>query len=276
MNEAPSEPQDPRMPRGVLAVVAVGLIATLAAALLSAAGSSGEAAHLEFVQTGKVADSKPTDVPGGGGTMQLSEGRIQSTGTNYSGYALFRVASTLTVSQGSPVGSGRILCKTSVKGRSAEVAHSSKGLRTLYPRSSEGGIFKQEVPTTLLIQFSSHGSGLAVLEVDDLEQARFTTERGVKTGWPEYTPGVEQLVYYLPEGKPKRDLVLPFYSVWKSQERPNATIACTLETSAGDATTRTSGTLPKVSPPIDEEAEEHKAEEREELEKEKEEAGEEG
>ncbi len=252
------------MPRGVLAVVAVGLIATIAAALLTAGKGEGEAAHLEFVQTGKIADSKPTEVPGGGGTMQLTEGRIQATGTNYSAYSLFRVASTLTVTKGSPIGGGRILCKTVSGSPSTEIAHSSNSLRTLYPRSSEGGIFKQEVPQTLLIKFSSHGSELAVLEVDDLKQARFTSEPGVKLGWPQYTPGTERLLYYLHEGKPKRDLVLPFYSLWKSKRPAAAAISCTLETSAGKATTRTAGALSKVSPPIDEEAEAHHTEEREE------------
>ena len=261
------------MPRGVLAVVAVGLIATVAAALLTAGRGEGEAAHLEFVQTGKIADSKPTEVPGGGGTMQLTESRIQATGTNYSGYSLFRVASTLTVTKGSPVGKGTILCKTGVTAPSAEVAHSSRGLRTLYPRSSKGGIYKQEVPNTLLIRFSSHGSELAVLEVGDLNQVRFTSERGVKTGWLKYTPGSERLKYYLPAGRPTRDLVLPFYSLWKSKQKPAAAIACTLETSAGKATTRTAGALPKVSPPIDEEAEAHHTEEREEEEEEEEEEG---
>ena len=269
MNEAPQESADARMPRGVLAVIAVGLVATVAAALLTT-DESGEAPHLEFVQARTFPDSKPTEVPGGGGKMQLTEGRIQATGTNFSGYSLFRVASTLTVSKGSPVGRGLIVCKTSVNPSSTEIAHSSLGLRTLYPRSSENGIWGQPIPETLLIKFSSHGGELAVLEVDDLEQPRFTSERGVKTGWPEYTPGIERLKYYLPEGKPKRDLELPFYTVWKAQRKPAATVACTLETSAGKATTRTAGALPKISPPIDEEAEERNTEEREEEEEEEE------
>ncbi len=273
MNEVPQEPQDSRMPRGVLAVVAVGLIATLAAALLTAGKGEGAAPHLEFVQTGKIADSKPAEVPGGGGTMQLTEGRIQATGSNISGYSLFRVATTLDITAGSPVGRGAILCKTRVGSRT-EIAHSSRGLRTLYPRSSEDGIWGQGVPETLLLKFSSHGGGLAVLEVDDVKQERFTSVRGVKTGWPEYTPRVERLKYYLPVGKPERDVVLPFYTVWKAKEEPPAAkIACTLETSAGQATTRTAGALPRVSPPIDEEAEKHRAEEREAEEQEREEAG---
>ncbi len=260
MNEAN---QDSKMPRGVLAVVAIGLLATIAAALLST-DKSGDAPHLEFVQAQTFPDSKATEVPGGGGTMQLTEGRIMATGTNFSGYSLFRVASTLVISKGSPVGGGRILCETKApESPYTEIAQSSNGLRTLYPRSSEDGIWGQDVPDTLLVGFSSHGGELAVLEVADVAQERFTTIEGVKVEWPEYAGGPGRIKYFLPDGKPKVDVELPFYSVWKSKKKPAATIACTLETSAGKATTRTAASLPKVSPPIDEEAEEEKQEERE-------------
>jgi len=261
------------MPRGVLAVVAVGLIATVAAALLATGKGDGEAAHLEFVQAKTFPDSKPTEVPGGGGTMQLTEGRIMATGSNYSGYSLFRVATQLNISKGAPIGDGAVLCATKVKEPKTEIARSGEGLRALYPRSSEAGIWGQEIPETVLLQFSSHGGELAVLEVGDIEQPHFSTIQGVKLVWPEYETGPGQLKYLLPKGKPAVDVKLPFYSVWKAKATvPRATISCTLETSKGKATTRTAASLPKISPPINEEAEEENAERREEVEEEKEEA----
>ena len=57
--------KDPRPPRGALIVVAVGLLACVAAALLATDRGSGEAAHLEWVQSAPFADSKPVSVPGG-------------------------------------------------------------------------------------------------------------------------------------------------------------------------------------------------------------------
>jgi hypothetical protein len=152
----------------------------------------------------------------------------------------------------------------------AEIAQTAGGLRATYPRSSEAGIYGQEVPETILANFSSHGSELAVLEVGDLPE-RFTTERGVKLEWPEYEVGTEHLKYFLPAGKPDKDLKLPFETVWKSTTVPAAKMACTLTTSAGNATVRTAGALRHVSPPIDEQAEEEKAEEKEEGEAKKEE-----
>jgi hypothetical protein len=196
--------------------------------------------------------------------MQLVSGDIRATGTNVSGYVLFRIATVLRIDKGSPIGGGRIVC--SVHGEhGAEIAQTSGGLRATYPRSSEAGIYGQEVPEVILVDFSSHGTELATLEVLD-QPRRFTTEKGVKLEWPAYEVGTEHLKYFLPDGKPKVDFELPFFTVWKSTSPPAATVSCTLTTSAGEATVRTAGALKKTPPPIDEEAEEEKQEAREEQE----------
>jgi hypothetical protein len=264
--------KDPRPPRGALIVIAIGLLACVAAALLTTDKGSGEAANLEWVQAAPIPASKPVQVPGGSQSMQLVGNEISATGTNVSGYSLFRVASTLRLERGAPVGHSRILCSVSTA-HGDEIAQTAGGLRATYPRSSEAGIYSQEVPETLLIDFSARGAELAVLEGEPL--ARFTTEKGVKLEWPEYEVGTEHLKYFIAGGKPKRDLVLPFYTVWRATAIPAAKIACTLTTSAGEATVQTAGGLKKISPPIDEEAEEEAEEEAAEAdEKKEEEAGE--
>jgi hypothetical protein len=266
----PEAPPDTGIPRGVFAVVAVGLLACIAAALLATGKGEGEAANLEWVQQAPIPSSKPVAVPGGNQTMELTGGDIRATGTNVSGYSLFRVASVLRIESGAPIGSGRILCTVKGAGQGTEIAQTSGGLRATYPRSSEDGIYNQEVPETALLDFSSHGSELAVLEVGDLPN-QFTTIRGVKLEWPEYEVGTERLKYFLPAGKLHEDLELPFDTIWKSTAVPSAKVACTLTTSAGNATVRTAGALKHISPPIDEQAEEEKAEEAEEKEAESEE-----
>jgi hypothetical protein len=253
--------QDTRPPRGALAVIAVGLLACIAAALLTTGKGSGEAAQLEWVKRVPTAASKPASVPGGGGTMQLTDGAIRTTGTNVSGYSLFRVSSLLRISAGAPVGSGRILCSVKVKD-GTEIAQSSGGLRATYPRSSIG-LYNQEVPEVILLDFSSHSSELAVLELDGMPE-RFTTEKGVKLEWPKYVVGTEHLEYFLPAGKPKQPLELPFETVWRATAIPAARVACTLTTSAGKSTVRTAGALSKVPPPIDEQQEEENLERAEE------------
>jgi hypothetical protein len=254
-----------RPPRGALIVIAVGLLATIAAALLSTDEASGEAAQLEWVRKVPMADSKPVPLPGGS-SMQLTEGAIRTTGTNVSGYSLFRVSSQIRIDAGAPVGGGRILCSVSGDGR-AEVAQTRGGLRATYPRSSTG-LYTQEVPEVILLFFSSHGTELAVVELDGLPE-HWSSEKGVKLEWPKFQEGVEHLEYFLPAGKPKQDLVLPFETIWRTTTAPGAKVACTLTTSAGKATVRTAGAMQNIPPPINEEEEEEKQEEREEAEAEK-------
>lgn len=265
-------PPDSRPPRGALIVIAVGLLACVAAALLATSPGEGTAANLEWVKRAPVPDSAPVEVPGGGGEMQLIDGEIKASGSNFSGYALFVVGSTLRIDAGSPVGDGRVLCSVNARGRS-EIAQTSGGLRATFPRSSEAGIYSQDVPETLLIDFSARGGELIVLEAEALRS--FTTERGVKLEWPEFEEGTENLKYFIAGGKPKQDLVLPFYTVWKTTSPPAASISCKLITSAGEATARTVGKLAAFPPPIDEEAEEENEEEAEEEAEEEEEDSEE-
>ncbi|MDQ3725869.1 MAG: hypothetical protein M3335_08300 [Actinomycetota bacterium] len=273
MNESPrATPRDDRPPRGALIVIAVGLVACVVAALATTGKGEGEAAYLEWVQASPAKAAKPVAIAGGKGEMRLSDARIRATGTNVSGYSLFITNARLTVSAGSPIGDGRVLCAVKTK-QGTEVAQSGGDLRATYPRSSDEGIYSQEVPETIYMDFSARGHELALLEVPD-RPIRFTTEQGVKVDWPEFKLGEERIKYFI-AGKPKKDLELPFFTVWRTTAVPAAEIACTLETSAGKATTRTEVALAKRSPPIDEEAEELNEEEREEDEEEAEEGEEE-
>jgi len=260
MDEAP---QDTRMPRGVLAVVAIGLLACVAAAVLSTDSAGGESAHLEWVQFGSIPDSKPAAVPGGNQTMELVNGKIRATGSNDGNYSLFQIATVLKIEKGAPIGGGRILCSVQATNIHTEISQTKGGLRATYPRSSDAGIYSQEVPEAIEIDFSSHGVEYAELEVGDLPR-RFTSAKGVKLEWPTYKVGTEHLKYFLPDGKPKVDLELPFNTVWKTTVVPAAKIACTLTTSAGESTVETAGALKHVSPPINEDLEAEREEAREE------------
>jgi hypothetical protein len=239
-------PEQNGMPRGVLAVVIVGLIACVAAALLATDKGSGEAADLEWVVSKPISDSKREAVPGGGGEMQLVGAGIRATGSNASGYSLYRSLAVLEISAGAPVGSSRIDCSMRAP-EGSEVAQTHNH-RASYPRSSEE-LYEQEVPEVLLLEFSSHGDELAVVDVTDLPK-RFATERGINLVWPEYTLRHEGWHWFLPPGKPTEDLVFPFISVWKSTAVPSVKIACTVNTSAGKTTVRTAGSLPDHPEPI--------------------------
>ncbi len=245
-------PQDSRPPRGALIVIAVGLLACLAAALLTTDKSSGSAAQLEWLQKTPLPDSRAVAVPGGTEEMRLTEAGIRATGVNVSGYGLYRAAAVLRIEAGAPVGGARILCSMQAPGGS-EVAQ-TPGSRASYPRSSEE-LIKQGVTDTVLVEFSSHGTDLAVLEFGDAfeigpKRESFANERGIKLEWPPYTTGLERWEWFLPPGPPSEPLELGFASVWRTSKIPAAKIACTIATSAGSATVRTAGALSKRSEPI--------------------------
>lgn len=253
-------PKDDRMPRGVLVIVAIGLLACVLAAVLTTDKGSGEAAELVWVQSEPMPDSKVVDVPGGGGTMQLTGSGIRATGTNASGYSLYRVISILNISAGSPVGSARIYC--AMTGPSGAELAQTPSVRAAYPRSSEE-LFEQEVPEVVLLEFSALGAELATVPVDDFQE-RFSTQKGVKLEWPEREEGRNGWKWFLPPEKPSEQLVLPFAAVWKSTAVPAATVSCTLETSSGKATVRTAGALKEISEPlVEDETEEKETEEAE-------------
>jgi hypothetical protein len=225
-------------PRGALIVVAIGLLATVAAALLSTDKSIG-VATLEWVEEAPMPSSKPVAIPGGG-RMQLAEADIRSTEPNISDYTLFRVSAVLTIDAGSAIGHGRLRCAVHVPSRTI-VAQTSKS-RAAYPRSSED-LFEQDTPETSLVEFSSHSTDLASVEVSDVFGKRYTDEKGIVVEWAPYRVGQQVWKLGLPSGRPQDDLKLPFVSIWRTTAPPAADMDCTIETAAGSATVRTAGTL---------------------------------
>lgn len=226
-----------RPPRGALIVIAVGLLASVLAALLST--DKPGAATLEWVEEGKLPDSKVVAIPGGG-QMRLSDGLIRATEENVSDYTLYQTSALLTIDAGSAVGQGRLRCVIRVPKRTIVAkTHSS---RASYPRSSEE-LIKQEPPENSLVEFSSHSTDLALVEIGDAIGSRFTDEPGIVVEWAPFRIGQQMWQWGLPGGRPEADLRLPFASIWRTTTTPAARVACTVETGAGSATVRTAGSL---------------------------------
>jgi hypothetical protein len=236
------------LPRGPVIVVAVGLLACLVAVVLTTDKTSGAAAELEWVQREPLPDSAAVAVPGSDARMQLTESGIRATGTNVSGYELYRVAAVLKIDAGAPVGSGRIRCSTKSPPKT-EVAQTA-GSRASYPRSSEE-VLEQEVPEKVVVEFSSHGAYTALVELADaFKHDHVTNERGIKLEWPSYRVGIERWDFFLPPKPPTEQLEIGFASYWRTTGLPGAKIACTLTTSAGTATVHTAGAVTKHTPTI--------------------------
>lgn len=227
-----------RPPRGALIVIAIGLLATVAAALLSSAKLI-DVATLEWVEEAKLPDSRKAEIPGGG-EIQLTDAGIRSTEANVSEYTLYRTAAVLHISAGAAIGHGRLRCSVRAPKRTI-FAKTPKG-RASYPRSSEE-LTEQGAPENSLVEFSSHSTDLALVETGDVLGKSYTTEKGIVVEWAPYRIGRQVWRYGLPAGQPKRDLRLPFASIWRTTASPAAQIACTIENSAGSATVSTAGSL---------------------------------
>jgi len=225
-------------PRGALIVIAVGLLATVMAALLSTDKPLG-AATLEWVEETRLPDPRPVAIPGGG-EMTLSKAAIRSTEPNAGDYTLFRSSALLTIGAGSAVGQGRLRCTIVVPKRTI-IAKTPKS-RASYPRSSED-LAKQEIHDTSLVEFSSHSTDLASVEIGDVLGSGYTREPGIVVEWPPFRIGRQVWQLGLPAGQPREPLQLPFISIWRTTATPAARISCTIETAAGSATVRTAGSL---------------------------------
>jgi hypothetical protein len=225
-------------PRGALIVIAIGLLATLAAAVLSTDKPIG-AATLEWVEKTPLPDSKRAAIPGGG-EMQLTEAGIRSTEANVSDYTLYRTSAVLTISAGSATGHARLRCSIRVPKRT--IVAKTHDSRASYPRSSEE-LSEQETSETSLVEFSSHSTDLASVELGDVIGERYTRQKGIVVEWAPFRIGQQVWQYGLPAGRPKEDLSLPFASIWRTTASPAAKIACTIENSSGQAEVRTAGAL---------------------------------
>ncbi len=227
-----------RPPRGALAVIAIGLVATLAAALLSTDKPIG-AAELEWVDEASLPDSRAAAIPGGG-QMRLSRATIRSSEPNVSDYTLYRTAAVLNIDAGSAVGHGRLSCAIRVPPRT--IVAKTHDSRASYPRSSEE-LTEQPVTENSLVEFNSHSTDLALVELGDAIGNRYTDEPGIVVEWAPFRVGQQVWQWGLPGGRPTKPLRLPFASIWRTTATPAAKIACTIETADGSATVRTAGKL---------------------------------
>lgn len=231
---------DTRPPRVALAVIAIGLMATVAAALLSTDKPIG-AAELSWEARAAIPDSKPATIPGKG-RIRLVEAGIRATEPNISGYRLFRVTAVLVVSPGSSLSHGQVQCAVRVPSIRTLVARTPQN-RTSYPLpSSEVDLEKQPVPKTVTVEFNSHSSDLARVELGDAFEA-FTSQAGVLVDWAPFHLGQHVWEWTVPGTLSGEPLKLGFASIWRTTATPAAQLSCTAGTAAGSATVRAAGAI---------------------------------
>jgi hypothetical protein len=227
-------------PRGALIVVAVGLIATLAAALLSAEGSGGSSAEVEWTARAPLPDSRVAAIPGGG-SMRLQGGGLRASEGTLEGERIYRVSSVLRLESGSAVGQARVRCRMT-GGPRAELARTVNS-RGAFPRSSgEYNLTKQDVPGSVGVRLPIHGAEYASLEMEDAFPV-FTELPGVVVSWLPYRLHSQEWQWGLPKGRLRQPLELGFASFWRTGGDLTARASCIVENSDGSATVATAGHL---------------------------------
>ena len=180
--------------------------------------------------------------------MQLTEAGIRTTGTNVSGYSLFRVSSLLQIDAG-VAGRRRPHPLLGASARADRSRPDAGGLRATYPRSSED-LYNQEVPETSCSTsartapnspWSNSTTLPAALHHRERRQARMARLQGRR-----------RAARILPARRASRSRPRAALRHDLADDRsPRRKIACTLTTSAGKRRDRV-----RAPPPIDEEAEE--------------------
>lgn len=218
-------------------MVVVGLVGCLAAALLSTDKPIG-AVELNWDEKRPLPDSRPAAIPGGG-EMRIVDAGLRASAPNISGYRLYRVAAVLRVDAGAAIGQGRVRCAVRVPRRTI-VAH-TPNKRASYPRPSED-LVEQPVPPKSIVEFNSHGTDLAAVELGDAFSS-FTDQPGIVVEWAPFRLGQQVWDWGLPSGRPSEQLHLAFASIWRTTAVPAARVLCTLTTSADSTTVQTTGAL---------------------------------
>jgi hypothetical protein len=229
-----------RPPRGALAVIAIGLIATFAAAALATDEVGGSSVEIEWAAQAPLPDSPATAIPGGG-SMRLVDGGLRVTEDNINSERIVLATSVLQIDAGSAVGQARVRCRMS-GGKGAELGRTVNS-RGAFPRSSgEYSLTKQDVPKSVGIRLPIQGAEFASLELGDAFET-FTDLPGVVVSWLPHQIHSQEWQWGLPKGRLQGPLELGLASFWRTAGSPAARASCSLETTAGEASVRTAGTL---------------------------------
>ena len=224
-----ARPQDTRVPRGALIVVAVGLLACLAGGAARhrqgerRRGQPGMGADGADTADSEAGPRSPAAAADAADRRRDQRHRAPTSAATRSSGSRRRCGSTPARRSATAASSARVKAR-----QRTEIAQTAGGLRATYPRSSRSRHLQPgsagNDPARLQRPRQRTGGARKRRPAD-----RFTTERGVKLEWPEYKVGTERLKYFIAGGKPKQDLKLPFYTVWKTTAVPAAKVACTLD-----------------------------------------------
>lgn len=249
MNQNEPTKNSDRIPRGALVVVAIGLIATLGVLGLDRLGG-GTSAELEWTTVEEV--KTPPKAKVGPGGVSMDRTTLSAIGQNGGGEAIYRVAGAITVDSGSQKIPVQVRCDIESLDPESQIAKTQKR-RAAWPRPSDE-LKAQEVPELAVVKFNAVGNDVLGLPMRDVVRRYTNTLSSTLVDWDGYNPTIQNWVWDMKDGTGPSPAVLGYVVIFKSSEKPDASLTCVTKM-AGDEVTQkaraTQSEWPLPDPEID-------------------------
>lgn len=209
-----------RMPRAALVTVGIGLFLSIAIFGLRFV-DLGLSAEVEWAVTETVDTPDPVEVPGGT-TLGLARTSVASIAPTDRGDLIFRVSGVVVAS--SRKGPLRVRCDVAGTDPGTVIARTPRK-RAAWPRPSDE-LSVQEVPELLVVEFSASGAETLGLEVRDSVRRYTDSDRLVTVEWDGFAEDSQKWVWEMKRGTGGVPVTLGYAVVFKTTERPAASIEC--------------------------------------------------
>ncbi|MCB0828366.1 MAG: hypothetical protein KDB62_06115 [Solirubrobacterales bacterium] len=222
-----------RIPRGAIAVVIVGLVASLGIYVLGlrTGGSSAEQswATVEPVTT---PEAKPV---GDGGSFGLARTTLAALEPNAASDLVFRVAGVVQIDSGRGETPASVRCDiTSTTGGDTFIARTISK-RAAWPRPSDE-LQAQEVPELSIAKLSYRGADVQELPIRDSFRRYTDSDAPTLVDWDFRDEDTQTWIWTMAKGTGSGTATLGYAVIFRTQERPSATIDCA--TRVGDTEAR--------------------------------------
>lgn len=209
------------MPRGALVTVVIGLVLSIVIFGLNLVDWE-PSADVEW-ETVEAIEGPPPAALGGDRSLTLARTTLSAIPPAERGDLLFRIAGVVTVD--SPRTPAKVRCEVRAP-VPATIARTQKK-RAAWPRPSED-LRLQEVPELMVVDFSTDGAELLGMPIRDSFRRYSDSDAPTTVEWAEYLDRVQAWLWEMPRGSGAGPATLGFTVVFKTFERPRATIECSL------------------------------------------------
>lgn len=235
MNDAETRQPSDRIPRGAIAVVIVGLIASLGIYVLELR-TSGSSAEQDWQTVEPVAVPAAMTV-GDGGSFALARTSLSALPPNASGDLVFRVAGVVQIDSGKGSPPTSVRCDvTSTTGGDTFIARTISK-RAAWPRPSDE-LQAQEVPELSIAKLSYKGADVQELPIRDVFRRYTDSSSPTLVDWAFSDEATQTWIWTMQKDTGSGTATLGYDVIFRTQERPSATIDCTARVGDSEARIR--------------------------------------